>query len=161
MTKGMVRSSAVVGALVALMAAGCATGGNSMSAKLSPDEAVATRQRLMKNIGANWADIQAKAKANNVEAIAVNAETIAMAAPHIPGFFPAGSLTAKSNAKPEVWQQWSDFQGDAKNLETKMTALRDAAKAKNAEQVQAMVKDLGRTACGACHTPFRVPPKKQ
>jgi cytochrome c556 len=118
---------------------------------------VADRQRLMKLIGASWADIQAKVKAGNVDAVAVNAETIAVSAPHIPPLFPAGSLTDQSKAKPEIWQKWAEFEAAAKNLEGMADKLRDAARAKDAAGAEAMVKDFGAKACGACHTPFRQP----
>ena len=45
-------------------------------------------------------------------------------------------------------------------METESVKLRDAAKAKNAQLTQDIVKDFGRNACGACHTPFRVPPPR-
>ena len=121
---------------------------------------MADRQRLMRLNGASWADIQAKAKAGNVEAIAVNAETLALNADHTAVMFPEGSLTVKSNAKPEVWQKFSDFQTASTNMGTLAAKLRDAAKAKDASTVNAMVKDFGKNACGTCHTPFRVPPKQ-
>jgi cytochrome c556 len=121
---------------------------------------VADRQRLMKLIGASWADIQAKVKAGNAEAVAVNAETIAVSAPHIPPLFPAGSLTDQSKAKPEIWQKWPEFEAAAKNLEGMADKLRDAARAKDAAGVESMVKEFGAKACGACHTPFRQPPPK-
>lgn len=146
----------VIGGLAIGIAAGCA--GKSMS-KGSGD-VVAERQRLMKLQGASWMDIQAKAKAGNIEAIAVNAETLSMTAREIPALFPEGSLTDKSKAKPEVWQKWSEFQAAAKNLETQSEKLRDASRAKNAELTQSIVKDFGRNACGTCHTPFRVPPPR-
>jgi cytochrome c556 len=146
----------VIGGLAIGIAAGCA--GKSMS-KGSGD-VVAERQRLMKLQGASWMDIQAKAKAGNIEAIAVNAETLSMTAREIPALFPEGSLTDKSKAKPEVWQKWSEFQAAAKNLETQSEKLRDASRAKNAELTESIVKDFGRNACGTCHTPFRVPPPR-
>ncbi len=120
---------------------------------------VADRQRLMKLVGANWADIQAKMKANNPDAVAVNAETLAVMATHIPALFPPGSATDKSNAKPEIWDKWADFQAAAQNLETLAAKLRDASRAKDGAAVEAMVKDFGPKACGTCHTPFRKPPK--
>jgi cytochrome c556 len=148
----MVTASLVIG-----IGAGCA--GKSMS-KTGSGDVVADRQRVMKLQGASWADIQAKAKAGNIEGIAVNAETLAITAQHIPALFPEGSLTEKSKAKPEVWQKWAEFEAAAKNLETQAAKLRDAARAKNEQATQALVKDFGRTACGTCHTPFRQPPPK-
>lgn len=131
----------------------------AQSAMKSTDP-VADRQRLMKLNGANWADIQAKVKAGNAEAVAVNAEAIAVMADHIPALFPAGSLTDKSKAKPEIWQKWAEFEAAAKNMESLAEKLRDAARAKDQSTVEAMVKDFGRKACGECHTPFRQPPPK-
>jgi len=122
-------------------------------------DVVAERQRLMKLNGASWKDVQDKAKAGNIEAIAVNAETLAVNAMHIPALFPKDSLTDKSKAKPDVWEKWAEFEAAAKNFGTWAEKLRDAAAAKDADATQAIVKDFGRQACGTCHTPFRVPPR--
>jgi len=146
----LVLCSLLVVALAALAAA--------QSAMKSGDP-VADRQRLMKLVGANWADIQAKVKAANPDAVAVNAETLAVMATHIPSLFPPGSATDKSNAKPEVWEKWADFQAAAQNLEAMATKLRDASRAKDGAAVEVMVKDFGQKACGTCHTPFRKPPR--
>ena len=147
----------VIGGLALGLAAGCAS--KSMS-KMGSGDVVADRQRLMKAVGANWADIQAKAKAGNIEGIAVNAETLALSAQHIPSMFPEGSGTEKSKAKPDIWQKWPEFEKAAKNLEAQSEKLRDASKAKNEQLTQDIVKDFGRNACGTCHTPFRQPPPR-
>ena len=147
----------VIGSLSLGLVAGCAS--KSMS-RMGSGDVVAERQRLMKLQGASWMDIQAKAKAGNIEAIAVNAETLALTARQIPALFPEGSLTDKSKAKPEIWQKWPEFEKDAKNLAVEAEKLRDAAKAKNEQLTQQIVKDFGRNACGTCHTPFRQPPPK-
>ena len=142
-----------------LLVAALATLAAAQSAMKSADP-VPDRQRLMKLVGANWADIQAKVKASNPDAVAVNAETIAVMATHIPALFPEGSLTDKSNAKPEIWQKWSEFQAAAQNLEAMSEKLRDASRAKDAAGVEAMVKEFGAKACGTWHTPFRKPPQR-
>ena len=149
----------VVLGLAVAVAAGCAS--DKKMVKSGSGDIVADRQRLMKLHGQIWADIQAKAKANNIEGIEVSAETLALNSQQIPSLFPAGSLTDKSKAKPEVWQKWPEFEAAAKNMETESEKLRDAARAKNEQLVQDIVKDYGRNACGACHTPFRVPPPRQ
>lgn len=158
MNRRQLRQSIVTGTLAALTVAGCA--GGMGKAMMGSGDVVADRQRLMKLNGASWADVQAKAKANNIEAIGVNAETMALNAMHIPALFPEGSLTDKSKAKPEVWQKRPEFEAAAKKFQTEAEKLRDAARAKNAELTQAIVKDFGRNACGQCHTPFRQPPPK-
>jgi cytochrome c556 len=129
----------------------------SQAQMVGSGDVVADRQRLMKLNGANARDMNDKLKAAQIEAIAVNAETIAISAQHIPSLFPKGSLTDKSKAKPEIWEKWSEFEAAAKNLEAKASELRDAARAKDQPKVEALMKDFGR-ACGTCHTPFRVPP---
>jgi len=154
----LIASGMVIASLVIGIGAGCA--GQSMS-KAGSGDVVADRQRVMKLQGASWADIQAKAKAGNIEGIAVNAETLALTAQQIPGLFPEGSLTEKSKAKPEVWQKRAEFDAAAKNLEAQAEKLRDAARAKNEQLTQDLVKDFGRQACGTCHTPFRQPPPQQ
>ena len=150
------RAVLVVCSLISLVAVGCAT---AQSARVGSGDVVADRQRLMKLNGANWGDAQAKFKAGNIEGIAVNAETMALLSMHIPALFPQGSLTEKSNAKPEIWQKWADFASAAKNEQAWAERLRDAARAKNAAAVEGIMKEYGPKACGACHTPFRVPPK--
>lgn len=147
----------VTASLLVGVAAGCAS--KSMS-KMGSGDVVADRQRLMKSVGANWADIQAKAKAGNIEGTAVNAEVLAIYSQQITSLFPAGSGTEKSKAKPEIWQKWSEFEAAAKNLETEAAKLRDASRAKNEQLTQQLVKDFGRQACGTCHTPFRQPPPR-
>lgn len=146
----------VLSGLVALVSVGCAT---TQSMKVGSGDVVADRQRLMRLNGASWADAQAKFKAGNIEAIAVNAETMALNSMHIPAIFPQGSLTEKSNAKPEIWQKWAEFESAARNMQAWAYKLRDTAKTKDAAATEAIVKDFGRQACGTCHTPFRVPPK--
>ena len=148
----------VTASLVIGVAAGCAT---QSASKMGSGDVVADRQRLMKSVGANWGDIQAKAKAGSIESVAVNAEVLALYAQEIPTLFPAGSGTEKSKAKPEIWQKWPEFEAAAKNLGMQAEKLRDAARAKNEQLTQDLVKDFGRQACGTCHTPFRQPPPQQ
>ena len=147
------------GVMLSGLAAVVVVGVAGAQMKVGSGDVVADRQRLMKLNGASWQDAQAKAKAGNVEAIAVNAETLAINAGHIPTLFPQGSLTDKSNAKPEIWEKRAEFESAAKNLETWAVKLRDAARSKDAQATEAVMKDFGRQTCDGCHTPFRAPPK--
>ena len=157
----MNRSRTVWTALVAVaLALAVASGAVAQMAKIGSGDPIADRQRLMKLNGASWRDAQDKLKAGSIEAVAVNAETMALNALHIPTLFPRGTLSDKSAAKPEIWEKWSEFEAAAKNLETWAVKLRDAARSKDADATQAIAKDFGRQACGTCHTPFRVPPKQ-
>ena len=157
MSTGMMR--VVVGGLALVVVAGCASMGDK---KMTAAEAIDTRQKLMKEQGKAWKDIQDKTKTGQIAAIVPDAEKLASTSKQIPGLFPEGSLNPdKSAAKPDIWQKRADFDAAAKNLETWSVKLRDAAKANDTEQTQAIVKDFGRQACGTCHQPFRVPPKQQ
>ncbi len=149
------RTKFILGSLTGLVLVSLAAA--QTAPKVGSGDVVADRQRLMKLNAASWQDIQAKLKAGNIEAISVNAETIALNAMHIPALFPQGALSDKSNAKPEIWQKRAEFEGNAKNLQTMAEKLRDAARAKDATAVEAIAKDLPRQTCGACHTAFRKP----
>ena len=153
-TKRRLQSMLSLAILIAVFVVGCAA---SHSVTLPGPAAVDARQRLMKGMGANWADAQAKFKAGNVEGAAVNAENIALMADQIPGLFPLGSMLANSKAKPEVWDQGMKFTDTAKSASALAVQLRDAARSKNASATEAIMKDFGAKACGSCHTPFRQP----
>ena len=156
--RAMLRATVLIGSLTALVAAGCATGG--MVKKMTADEAIEARKKLMKEQGAAWKNVQDKAKVGQVKELVPDAEKLAATSKEISALFPEGSLNPeKSAAKPEIWQKRGEFDAAAKNLETWATKLRDTAASDNAEQTQAIVKDFGRQACGTCHQPFRVPPK--
>lgn len=157
----MISRVVIGGSLAAFALVGCATKDDTaMATKKTPAQYVSERQRLMKLHGGVWKDIQDKAKAGQVEAIEVSAETLAINAQLIPSYFPEGAMTPESKAKPEVFTNKADFEAAARKMETEAIRLRDAAKTKNLPATQAIVKDFGRNACGACHTPFRVPPAK-
>src|SRR2546428_11460964 len=93
------RTGVILGSLVALAAVGCAT---STVTTLGSGDPVADRQRLMKNNGANWADIQNKVKAGNVERVAGNAQAIAPHSQRITSLFPRGSPPAQPQAQPHI-----------------------------------------------------------
>jgi len=156
MNRSAVRAGVVAGSLAALLL-GYVTSQAQMS-KVGSGDVVADRQRLMKLNGASLQDLNAKLKAGNIEAIVVNAETIAINAQHIPSLFPPGSMSDKSKAKPEIWQKFSEFEAAAKNLQAKAEELRDAARKKDTQATEAAAKDFFRLNCNTCHTPFRVPP---
>jgi cytochrome c556 len=155
MRRTALRTTVVLGSLAAVIAVGCAT---METAKMTPGEAVAERQKLMKANGAAWKSAQEKTKAGDIAGVAVEADTMAQNAKKIPALFPPGSLEGKTAAKPEIWQKWPEFETSAKNMEMEAGKLRDTAKTNDKAATEALVKDFGRKACGTCHTPFRVPP---
>ena len=153
--RAKLRRSLVLIPLVAATLAACTTA--APQRMVGTNDVVFDRQRIMKVQGAMWTDIQNKFKAGNIEAIAPNAEVIAITAMQIPTLFPEGSLTEKSKAKPELWQRRSEFEAAAKNLTIWSERLRDAAKARDDRVVADIAKDFGRVACDSCHILFRRP----
>ena len=144
-------------ALVPVIAVGCAS-----AQKMKPEEAIDTRQKLMKTQGEAWKNIQDKTKAGDIAGVVPEAQKLVDTSEQIPALFPEGSLgPTKTAAKPEIWQKWPEFEAAAKNLRTQSEKLRDTAKTGDAAATQAVVQTFGRNACGTCHTPFRVPPPPQ
>jgi cytochrome c556 len=155
MSSFILRAGVVVVAVAAI--AGCAS-----MRRMSPDEAIAARQQLMKEQGALMRSISDKTKAGQIQAIAADADKLEDTAKRITKLFPEGSVNpGTSRAKPEIWQKWSEFEGYAKTLRTKSSQLEDTAKTGNAQATQTAVADLGKTTCGACHTAFRGPEIKK
>jgi cytochrome c556 len=155
MKGSMLRLTTIVGT-VAVVAA-CATG-----MKMSGPEAIAARQQLMKEQGGAMRASGEKLKAGQVQAVVAEAEKLVATAKRIPTLFPEGSVDPKvSRAKPEIWQKWSQFEGYAKTLETKATALAATARGGNAQATAGAVADIGKTTCTACHNEFRGPEIKK
>jgi cytochrome c556 len=156
MERFMLRTTIALGVVVALTA--CATG----AAKMSSAEAIAARQQLMKEQGAAFQSIQAKAKAGQIQAIAPDAAKLVETAKRIPALFPEGSLDPNtSRAKPEIWQKWSEFEGNAKRLASQATNLGATASTGNAQSTSAAVTTMFRESCDTCHKAFRGPEIKK
>jgi cytochrome c556 len=159
--RAMLRATVVIGSLASLVAVGCRTGGG-MATKMTADEAIAARQKLMKEQGAAMKAITDAAKAGQTQTIPVEAQKLATTARQITALFPEGSVNpATSRAKPEIWQKWGDFEGSAKALESKATQLAATAQGGNAAATSAAAADLGKSTCGACHNAFRGPEIKK
>jgi cytochrome c556 len=158
--RAMLHATVVVGGLASMVLAGCASGMGAK--KMSADEAIAARQKLMKDQGAAMKAISDAAKAGQLQVIPAEAEKLRATAKEILPLFPQGSVNpATSRAKPEIWQKWAEFEGNAKSLETKASALATTAKGGDAAATNTAVAELGKTTCGACHTAFRGPEIKK
>ena len=134
---------------------------STQTSSRTPAQYVEDRQKLMKAHGENWKNTQDSAKAGNWSGVATNADAMANNAKQMSALFPEGSMTEKSKAKPEIWQRKAEFDAAAKKMETESIRLRDTARSGNATATNEILKDFGRTTCGNCHTPFRVPPPRQ
>jgi cytochrome c556 len=112
------------------------------------------RQGLMKNNSENAKAVKAAVEAKDYATVETKARDIMGNADKIVGFFPKGSESGKTKAKPEIWEKSEDFREAAKNLNKAAGELARVAKAGNADDVGVKVKAMG-DACGACHKRFR------
>ena len=87
--------------------------------------------------------------------IAGHAAAMAALAGMITDVFPEGSYGGKSQAKPEIWQQWDKFAAAADTLAAAAGRLEAVARAGDPAAVGAAAGAVG-DACGGCHKPFRI-----
>jgi cytochrome c556 len=111
-------------------------------------EAMETMGKLMKAMGR-------KIEINrNLASIKVDADKIGDAAQRIPDWFPIASNQPPSDAKPEIWPRWDEFQAMARRLQAASTALATAAASGEPKEIASQFKAVGST-CSACHDAFR------
>ena len=148
--------------LTALVVVGVAVLAACAMTKMSSSEAIAARQKLMKEQGAALKSIQDKAKAGQIQQVAPDAQKLVQTSKQIPELFPEGSVDPNtSRAKPDIWQKRSEFEGYAKSLNSKAEQLAATAQGGNAQATNAAIADLPRTTCVACHNAFRGPELKK
>ena len=76
----------------------------------------------------------------------------------IVNLIPPGSTSEKSRAHPDIWVKTDDFKNKALAARKAAEALSKAAAAKNDEEINVKVKELGNNrdgACGECHKIYR------
>jgi cytochrome c556 len=62
----------------------------------------------------------------------------------------------KTDAKPDIWQDWEKFVAATKKLSEESGQLAQVAQSGDMAAIGDQVKALGK-ACGDCHKPFRKP----
>lgn len=108
---------------------------------------------LMKANGASLKILSEMAKGNTAfDAEAANAALakIAGLATKIPAAFETHYEDPKSEAKPEIWQNWDDFAAKSMALETAASTTVDSAAA-----IGPAMQTIG-GACGGCHKAYRI-----
>ncbi len=122
----------------------------------SPD--VKYRQTLMSNIGSNMGGIGDILK-NGLDLpghIAVHAGNLAESAKLIGPAFKKNVEVDATDAKPEIWKDWAQFETAIDDLEKAARDLAAAAASNDAKTILPLVKALGKS-CGGCHKSFRKP----
>jgi len=68
--------------------------------------------------------------------------------------FPKGSLDEDSEAKPEIWENWSEFEEKFKAFQMESEKLAGVAARGDRAATLSQFKNTGKT-CGGCHKKFR------
>lgn len=84
----------------------------------------------------------------------MHAEALAQLARDITLLFPEGTLEGKTDAKPEIWENWADFEARAGDTRQAAQALLDAVESGDGAAIDARFGEFTDT-CKACHRPFR------
>jgi len=116
------------------------------------------RQAVMKGNGDHLGAIGAilKYKLPYGKDVAAHAMSINALAKMIPVAFKEKTGDVKTDAKPEIWNEWSKFEQKAKDMETASAKLADVAAGGDMAAIGDAVKKLGGT-CKGCHDDFRKP----
>jgi cytochrome c556 len=130
------------------------------SQAFAQEEEILKRRLLMEsNNDAATKAIKQAIKEKNFPEIQLKAGLIMENMDKVLGFFPKGSTSEKSRAKPEIWERWDEFSKNPSKVRKAAQELADAAKANDEAGVNAKYKALGE-ACANCHKTFRAAKKK-
>lgn len=165
------RSMLVAGLAVAAVSLGIGMTGYSVVAAgdqtavqlaaLSPADAIAARQKLMKDQGSHAKAINDFLESGNGTAadVAMHAAAIKEDATNIVDLFVPGSSiddnVAKTAAKKEIWASWDEFKAAAGKLGDLAGALQDAAGTGDNQKIADAFGAMGKEGCGGCHSKFR------
>ncbi len=125
------------------------------AAPTTPDEFVKARQQNMARGGGAMAAMkQAIDSGADLTTLAPRIEWLTGWSQRLPTLFPAGSDTAASGARPEVWSAPSDFAAAGAHFSEAVRGLAAPAAA-NDHGAFAAAWSAVRAACGACHDHFK------
>jgi cytochrome c556 len=130
-------------------------------ADLSPADAIAERQKLMKGNGAAAKAIDdfVESGIGTADDVAKGAASIKDAAGKIPGLFPSGTSIddnlAKTAAKKEIWDNFDDFKAKAAKLASLAADLEAAAATGDKQKITDAFNAMGKEGCGACHSLYK------
>ena len=126
---------------------------------LAPDSVVLRRKLMESNNSAVAEALNKAIKEKNFAEIEGKCNVILENMDKVLDFFPAGSLSENSRAKPEIWAKWGEFSKHPANVRKAAQELAAAAKAGDEEAVKVKFKAVGE-ACKGCHESFRAPKPK-
>lgn len=130
------------------------------AAEVKPEDAVEYRQSVYTVIGWNFKPMGAMVKGEipfDAAAVARHAQYVEMMSKAAPEGFTKGSgpdVVKNTEAKPEIWTNWSKFEAKMNDFQQEATKLAEVAKGGKEADIKAQ---FGKTAetCKACHKEFR------
>ena len=126
---------------------------------LAPDVVVQRRRQMESNNSVVAEALNKAVKEKNFVEIEDKCNVIQENMNKVLDFFPRGSLSDNSRAKPEIWAKWSEFTKHPAIVTKAAQELATAAKAGDEASIENKFKALGE-ACKGCHTSFRAPKPK-
>lgn len=135
------------------------TGAQQSAHAVEADDAITYRKEVMEALGAHTSGVAliAQGKINDPKALAAHADMLARSAGLALAAFKdntTGKGKEKTEAKPEIWAKWPEFEKDMKALEAQAQKLASAAASGGAKGALAELPALSKT-CKTCHESFR------
>ena len=128
------------------------------SAAVKPEAAIHYRQSVYTMIGWNFMPLAQMVKgkiAFDAAEFSKHADRIAFLAPQLLEGFPAGSDSgAKTEAKPDIWQNMDDFKTKMDELVRQSKTLADVSKTGDESKMKEQFKKTA-GACKSCHDKYR------
>ncbi len=117
-------------------------------------DVISERKARFKENGAAIKAIQAAIPASDMNAISASALKIANWSAEMTDYFPEGSDTGNTDARAEIWLDFDDFAGKAKDAENAARELARLAEAGQKDKITDGLKKLGGT-CKSCHSSYK------
>ncbi|MCH8885411.1 MAG: cytochrome c [SAR324 cluster bacterium] len=129
--------------------------------KKDVDPNIAYRQKVMKSQVVNLLGIFdiVKKKVPHTGNLALHARNINNNAKMILAAFKQRVVEGPTDAKPDIWENWQEFEKKAMALQRETAKLIEAAGSREKGAFGAQLKKTGKT-CGSCHKKFRKPKKE-
>ncbi len=130
---------------------------SATAADVKPEDAIQYRQSVFNVIKWNFSPIGAMVKGEkpfDATAVARHAEFLEMLSQlPLEGFTP-GSDKGDTEAKADIWTDWSDFKTKMSNFQEQAAKLAQVAKSGNEAAIKEQFGATGK-ACKSCHDKYR------
>lgn len=117
-------------------------------------QAYKEREKAMESLKDEMSAIKKALKADKPASALEPAKKIEKISQNLPSLFPEGSRVGHSEAKPEIWTHWAEFEKVAKNAAVKAADLVKAAESGDKAKLETAADEMG-AACKACHKDYR------